>query len=147
MSRCHRRPTGTCVVISFPADDITRSSSGRGFEDEMKRDERLTEEWESAPTEQTAWVTRGGNPGFYNTAGLVPPSLRVCVWVCVCVCGCVCVCVWGGGTHSFSRGTEVRLLLFWTMLAWFRREMRRVVGARRHGSPSTYTDTDTHTDN
>ena len=63
------------------------------------------------------------------------PSSSVCtVCVSVSVCECVCVCV----THSLSRGTEVRLLLFWTMLAWLRREMRRVEGASRQGSPSTY---------
>lgn len=44
-----------------------------------------------------------------------------------------------GGTHSLSSGTDVRLLLFCTMLAWFLRDMRRVEGARRHGSPSTCT--------
>lgn len=83
-----------------------------------------TEEWMSAPAKQTVWLIQI----FYNTAGLDPPSVRA--HPCVCVCE----------THSLSRGTEVRLLLFWTMLAWFRREMRRVDGASRHGSPSTWTE-------
>lgn len=42
-----------------------------------------------------------------------------------------------GQTHSLSRGMDVLLLLFWTMLAWFLKEMRIMAGANRQGSPST----------
>lgn len=37
----------------------------------------------SAPTKQIVWLTQC-KPGFYNAAGLVPPS--VCVFVCTHVC-------------------------------------------------------------
>lgn len=84
-------------------------------------------------TKQIVWVTQC-RPGFYNTAGLVPPSVQERAYVCACAHAYV--------THSLSRGTEVRLLHFWTMLAWFRREMWRVDGASRHGSPSTCTHRD-----
>lgn len=40
-------------------------------------------------------------------------------------------------THSLSKGMDVLLLLFWTMLAWFRKEMRIIAGASLQGSPST----------
>lgn len=40
-------------------------------------------------------------------------------------------------THSFSKGIDVLLLLFCTMLAWFLREIRMREGANRQGSPST----------
>lgn len=40
-------------------------------------------------------------------------------------------------THSFSRGMDVLLLLFCTMLAWFLNEIRMSEGAKRQGSPST----------
>ena len=61
-------------------------------------------------------------------------SLFADAWVCVCldVCERVCVC-----TDSLSRGMEVRLLLFCSMLAWFLRLMWMTEGASLQGSPST----------
>lgn len=50
-----------------------------------------------------------------------PPAIRTCTYA----------------THSFSKGMDVLLLLFCTMLAWFLREMRMREGASRQGSPST----------
>jgi hypothetical protein len=40
-------------------------------------------------------------------------------------------------THSLSKGMEVLLLLFCTMLAWFLKEIRIIAGANLQGSPST----------
>lgn len=41
------------------------------------------------------------------------------------------------GAYSLSRGMELRLLVFCTMLAWLRREMRMQEAASLQGSPST----------
>ena len=43
----------------------------------------------------------------------------------------------GGQTHSLSKGMDVLLLLFCTMLAWFLNEIRIIAGANLQGSPST----------
>ena len=74
-----------------------------------ERDVGRRKEGVSAPTPNRLCESLGANLGFYNAAGLVP--LSACMCVCVCVCACVRM------THSFSRGTEVRRLLFWTILA------------------------------
>lgn len=42
-----------------------------------------------------------------------------------------------GQTHSLSKGMDVLLLLFYTMLAWFLKEIRIIAGANLQGSPST----------
>lgn len=42
-----------------------------------------------------------------------------------------------GQTHSLSKGMDVLLLLFCTMLAWFLKDIRIMAGANLQGSPST----------